>query len=41
MTIEQKLAEAVEAYRSGLVPTRPALAKVKRLIKMKLALASA
>lgn len=36
--VDTKLAEAAEAYKSGLVPSRPALAKVKRLARQKTAL---
>lgn len=35
MTLDQQIAEAAEAYKSGQVPSRAALAKVKRLIKRK------
>lgn len=34
-TLDQKIAEAAEAYKSGQVPSRQALAKVKRLIRAK------
>ena len=37
-TVETKLHMASEAYKSGQVASRPALAKVKRLIREKLAL---
>lgn len=37
LTIDQKITEAAEAYKSGQVPSKPALAKVKRLIKAKVA----
>lgn len=33
--LDQQITEAAEAYKSGQVPSRAALAKVKRLIKRK------
>ena len=36
--VQAKLEQAAEAYNSGLVPSRPALAEVKRLIRQKLVL---
>jgi hypothetical protein len=36
LTIDQKIAEAAEAYKSGQVPSKAALAKVKRLIRIKI-----
>jgi len=36
-TIEQRLAAAAEVYKSGQTATRPALAAVKRLAKLKVA----
>ena len=36
-TIDQRLAAAAEAYKSGQTDSRKALAKVKRLAKLKVA----
>lgn len=35
LTLDQRIAAAVEDYKSGQVPSRAALAKAKRLIKAK------
>lgn len=35
LTIDQKIAQAAEAYKSGQTDSRKALAKVKRLIRIK------
>lgn len=35
LTLDQQITAAAEAYKSGQVPTRAALAKVKRLVKLK------
>ncbi len=35
LTLDQRIAQACEDYRSGQVPTRAALAKAKRLIRIK------
>lgn len=35
LTLDQKIAAAAEVYKSGQTASRPALAKVKRLIKQK------
>lgn len=36
LTIDEKIAAAAEAYKSGQTNSRAALAKVKRLIKIKI-----
>lgn len=36
-TLEQRLAAAAEVYKSGQTATRPALAAVKRLARLKVA----
>lgn len=36
-TLDAKIAAAAEAYKSGQVPSKAALAKVKRLIRAKVA----
>ncbi|AXQ52915.1 hypothetical protein SEA_NEFERTHENA_52 [Microbacterium phage Neferthena] len=36
-TLDQKIAAAAEDYKSGQVASKPALAKVKRLIRAKVA----
>ena len=36
-TLTQRLAAAAEVYKSGQTATRPALAEVKRLAKLKVA----
>lgn len=35
LTLDQRIAAAAEDYKSGQVPSRQALAKVKRLIRQK------
>lgn len=35
LTIDQKITEAAELYKSGQVASKPQLAKVKRLIRIK------
>lgn len=37
LTLDQRITEAAELYKSGQVASRPQLAKVKRLIKAKVA----
>lgn len=37
LTLDQKIAAAAEDYKSGQVASKPALAKVKRLIRAKVA----
>lgn len=35
LTLDQRITEAADAYKSGSVASRPALAAVKRLIRQK------